>query len=424
MPTSLLPVSEPLVVPENSATARINALTSLATNRRAPECDAPSATRSLHLDVVRDEAGFHALAPYWDGLLARCATRTPFLTWDWVSLWWEEYRSEFQPAIGVLRDENHIPLAIAPLVLGRPHEGARRHLRHITFLGGLGEITSEGMDFLVPRGREDTFTPLLCETFIRLRGRWDSATLSMLREDSPNIPHLLRALGGFGSGASIVGRSPSHFITLPESWEAIEGAHSANWRSNHRRKWKKMTGHHAGRPLVGGKDLPAAEAFEALLALHSKRWCERESMFLRDHAKNFHRKLTARWVPQGRMSINVLELDGEPGAATYCFNHDGRAWFYQAGWKADYGDISIGKMAIAWAVQCAIQLGLRDFDFLPGNQPYKQEWSNRVHHVVDIEAFNPLSPRAAIFRALRYCRRKTTRAGSNNAHSSASDFGN
>lgn len=411
MPTSLIPVPEPLLAREGAPAARLQTLTSLAACRRAPARENAPAAPTVRLEVVRDEAGFLALAPYWDDLLARSATRTPFLTWDWVSLWWEEYRNEFNPAIGVLWDENHAPVAIAPLVLGRPREGARRHLRHITFVGGLGEVVSEGMDLMIPRGLEDTYAPLLCETFARTRGSWDAALLSMLREDSPNLPHLLRALDGPSTGAGVLERLPSHFITLPDTWEAVELSHSSNWRSNHRRKWKKVIGHHGGKALQGGRDLPVDAAFDDLLVLHSKRWHARESLFLQSHAKNFHRKLTARWVPQGRASINLLELDGKPGGATYCFNHDGKAWFYQSGWIGDYVELSIGKLAIAWAVQCAIQSGLRDFDFLPGDQPYKREWSNAVRHIVDIEAFNPLSVRAGIFRFLRHCKRRAIRSG-------------
>ncbi|MCE9518300.1 MAG: GNAT family N-acetyltransferase [Verrucomicrobia bacterium] len=204
-------------------------------------------------------------------------------------------------------------------------------------------------------------------------------------------------------------RHPTRYITLPDSWEGIEMSHGQNWRSNHRRKWKKMLGQHAGRPLQGGADLTPAESLDALMSLHSRRWSAGESLFLSERTNRFHRKLVQRWLPQDRLSINLLELNGAPGAATYCFHYDGRSWFYQAGWNADYSDISIGKMAVAWAVQCAIQRGLREFDFLPGDLPYKQEWSNAQRSVVDIEAFNPLSLRASVFRLLRFCKRRTTR---------------
>jgi CelD/BcsL family acetyltransferase involved in cellulose biosynthesis len=365
---------------------------------------------SLQLEIVRTEAGLLALAPSWDALLARSATRTPFLAWDWIRLWWEEYRDAFQLAVAVVRDSSGVPLAIAPLTIGRPTEGARRHLRHLTFLGGIGEITSEGLDFMVPRGQEALLSPLLCEVFRRTRDQWDTVLLPMIPETSPNLPHILAALNTPGAGAGVVGRHCSHFISLPDTWEGVEMSHGQNWRSNHRRKWKKMLTQHGGLTRQGGRDLAASESLDALITLHARRWSAQESLFLRERALRFHRKLVELWLPTDRLSINILELDGAPGAATYCFHHDGRAWFYQAGWNTDYGGISIGKMAVAWAVQCAIGRGLREFDFLPGDLPYKQEWGNAVQHVVDVEAFHPLSPRAAMFRLLRFCKRRTRSA--------------
>ena len=60
---------------------------------------ASRSTDLLRLEIIADEARFLELAPHWDGLLERSATRSPFLRWDWVSLWWEEYRGQFQLAI-------------------------------------------------------------------------------------------------------------------------------------------------------------------------------------------------------------------------------------------------------------------------------------------------------------------------------------
>ncbi len=406
MPISLLNPSDSFVAPMNSAAARLTSLT--APSRVSARNDAQT-SQTFHLEIVSDEDEFLALEPVWDELLSRSAIRTPFMTWDWVSLWWEEGRGNFQLTIGVVRDASGTALAIAPLMIGHPVAGARRHLRHLTFLGGIGDITSEGLDFIVPRGMEASLTPLLCQVFMRLRSQWETTFLPMIDEASPNLPHILDALRRFGSGTQIVDRYRSHFISLPNSWDDIEMSHGQNWRSNHRRKWKKMLSQHTGRPLQGSTHLTPSESLDVLIRLHSRRWCVSESNFLRENVLNFHRKLVQRWLPADRLSINILELDGAPGAATYCFHHDGRSWFYQAGWNADYSDLSIGKMAIAWAVQCAIQRGLREFDFLPGDLPYKQEWSDARRSVVDIETFNRLSPRAAVFKLLRYCKRKTTR---------------
>ncbi len=361
---------------------------------------------SLHLEIIHDEEAFMALEGCWDDLLKRCATRSPFLSWDWVKLWWEEHRGKFSLAIGVVRSSGNKVLAIAPLVIGQETEGSRSRLRHLTFMGGIGEIASQGMDFMVPVGHEALLAPLLCGIFAKLIRRIDIIRLTMIPEESPNLPHILEAFRRLTRGVSLLNRQPSRLLSLPASWEELEKSHGGNWRSNMRRKQKKMDTEHQGRVLIGGRDVPFDVAFQALLELHGQRWTLAESLFLRERTQRFHHRYTGRCAAENRMMIVLLELDGQFQAATYSLIHDNKAWFYQAGWNQNYKDISIGKLALAWTIRHAIERGLREFDFLPVDYSYKQEWANGVRHVVDVEAFNPQSSSAVVFRVLRFCKRK------------------
>ena len=108
----------------------------------------------MRLEILREESAFLALEPWWDRLLEQSATPTPFMRWDWVRLWWQVFGHGYELAMAVVYDEQKVPQAIAPLMLGHDSPGPRRHLRHLGFLGGLGPVRGERMDFLVPAGRE------------------------------------------------------------------------------------------------------------------------------------------------------------------------------------------------------------------------------------------------------------------------------
>jgi CelD/BcsL family acetyltransferase involved in cellulose biosynthesis len=358
------------------------------------------------VELITGEQDLLGLEPVWDALLAQSATRTPFLTWDWIARWHGEKRGQFQLAVGVVRDSHGAVEAIAPLMIGRPAEWQRRHMRHLLFLSDGGDIMPEGMDFIVPQGREVELAPALCQVFRRLRGQYDAVLLNAMHAESPCLPHIIAALRANCSGLTETKNEPSWMTALPSTWEAVELSHGQNWRSNHRRKWKKMLGKHQGRTLLAGRDLPVDAAFDALIELHSRRWTKDESSFLREGTMRFHRGLVNQLVPEGRAMICILELDGRPAAATYCLVHDQTAHFYQAGWNADYSAISIGKMAVAWTFQCAIERGLKTFDFLPGDFPYKREWGDSSRRVICVEAFAAASLRANAFRLLRFVKQK------------------
>lgn len=371
----------------------------------------PTATHGanpeLHLEIVRTEEGFLALENAWDGLLDQSAIRTPFLRWDWVSLWWKEYRDRFELAIGVIRDRDRQPRAIAPFVIGRDIRGARRYLRHLTFLGGLGDIMSEGMDLIIPAGMEPVCSPWLCRLIGDLRRDWDVAKLPMIAEESPNRANLFAALQRAGHGANVIERHVSRVVDLPACWQEMEARLSSNRRSAFRRKWRDLTQKCGGAALVAPPGVAGEALFERLLELHSMRWEGAESQFLGEAARRFHRSLVSRWWPQGRIVMPSLQIDGRPIAMTYNFVEDGKLWYYQAGRDPNLEHLSVGKLALGWSIKVAITMGLRQFDFLPGDSDIKRMWTDQVRHLEDLEGFGRASVRAWLFRAMRAMKRIT-----------------
>ena len=361
--------------------------------------------RSSVVQIIQTEQGFRELESCWDVLLEQSATRSPFLRWDWVSLWWELERERFDLAITVLRDAHGQVQAIAPLVIGRPFVGARRSLRHLSFMGGIGQIESLRLDFIVPRGMEERLTPRLCEAFSLLRSQWDIVRLIAVPEESPNLPHILAALHRRASGASVVNTHDCHFIHLPGTWHDYEMQRSINWRGQMRRKWKAMETRHRGRAALAGVDMAPKQAMEDFMALHARRWPEDVSEFLRPGAQIFHQRLAALWIPEGRTVLPYIEIEGRMAGGIYGLVEDDTVYLFQMGWDPAYEGISMGKLAMACSVQNAMARRASRYDMLPGDFEYKKSWGDGIRHVLDIEAFRAFSARAAVFRTLRAAKR-------------------
>ena len=360
---------------------------------------------ALTLDIVRDEAGFLALQPFWDALVGQTATRSPFLRWDWLSLWWEECRKEARLAVTVLRDAEGVPQAIAPLMLASEPDPARKHLVTLTFLGGFGDAHGERLDLIVPAGQEDELTPQLCRVFKLLRHECDNVRLNHLPEESPNTPHLLAVLREAFHHAGVLNRQVSRFIHLPATWEDYEARHNSNWRNLLRRRRKAFTGQHAGMATLAGERLPVAEAMKEFRVLHAMQWPAGVSSFTTDASWCFHQRLAARWMPQQRALMPLLEAGGAVIAALYGFIERDEFFQFQTGWSRSFASISPGKLAMRGSIDCSIQRGLRVYDMLPSDYEYKRQWCDGVRWLLDLEAFNPASWRATAFHALRTLRR-------------------
>ncbi|MDB6074444.1 MAG: uncharacterized protein JWO89_2084 [Verrucomicrobiaceae bacterium] len=368
-----------------------------------------SAPASPRLEIIQDEEAFFKLQPEWDALLARSAVRTPFLTWDWVSTWWSISKESAQLCVGVARDHEGTLVAIAPLCICRADTGLRRVLRHLTFLGGIGNIVSASMDFIVVAGQEKVLTLLLCQIFARAEQPWDVIDLPGLYEESPNLSIFRRSLRAFDNPGERSAPHISHSLALPSTWEEYLSSISGNRRNDHRSKWKKMLTKHAGRPLQAGTDLPVEAAMDALFTLHSMRFTTEQSTFLAPDAERFHREIARRWIADGKVMISLLEVEGKMAAARHGFIHDQRYWDYQSGFDVEFSALSIGNLNLAWTAQNAIARGLSEYDHLSGDQPYKRTWSSRVRHLHHLEAFNPRSASAMLFRLVRSAKRLATR---------------
>lgn len=364
-----------------------------------------TAHSSLTLDIVRDEAAFLALAPYWDHLVDQVAIASPFLRWDWMRLWWEHCRGDATLAVGVLRDREHVPQAIAPLMLARETDGARRHLTALSFLSGFGAAHGERLDFIVPAGREDDLTPRLCQVLRELRPDCDLVRLNFLPQESPNTPHILSALKKNFTHASVLNRTACRIITVPEKWEDIEMRHSSSWRGNLRRSCKAFE-QAEGSTTLSGVGMLHAHAFSELLRLHASNFPEGVSTFTTPEAALFHQRLAERWLPTGRALMPLLHANGTMVSAVYGFVERDQFFQYQAGWDTEQARLSPGKMAVRWTLICLMQRGLRTYDMMPGEYEYKRRWADSERWLLDLEAHNPASWRARTFHALRSLRRQ------------------
>lgn len=358
----------------------------------------------MTLDIITTESAFAALEPVWDSLLDRSTTHSPFLAWDYVRLWWEQFRDEYQLRIGVVRDASSQVMAIAPFVIGADRGESRQHLRHLGFMNGLGSVQGERMDLMVPAGREVELSPLLASVISQTSGSWDVVRLNKVPEDSPNFPLLQAELKKAGTAAGVLNQSPCRCFDMPATWEEFEKTKSGNFRRNIRRHW----GHLQERYTVvikGELETPEAAA-EHFFRLHAMHWPDGVSSFLAAPSRRVHEALIRKWLPTGQVLMPYVVVNDQPVGAVYALCRRGELYIYQLGWDKEYATYSMGNMSVRVCVQEAIHRGLQVADFLPGEYRYKREWSSRIRTVSDLECFHRWHPRSLAFRVLRTLKRR------------------
>lgn len=357
----------------------------------------------MRLDIVRDDAGFAALEPYWDKLLDQSSTCTPFLRWDWMRLWWAEFYTDFELVIAVVRDESGVPLAIAPLTIGREYEGLGRYLRHLSFMSGFGLVQGERMDFLVPAGREAELTPILCQVFHQLDGEWDMVRLNKMPEESPNFPFIEQALERCAVGVSKAERFLCAYIELKGDWAEFEQGLTGKHRRKIRRRRDLLEECHPHKGSVATAQ-DAEQRLDELADLHRVHFPDGISGFLAPRAWRFHRQLGLKWLASGLAMLPFIEIGAEMVCGIYGFVERDEFFFFQLGWKAEYAPFAMGHLGIRWGVESCMERKLRVFDLLPGAYRYKMEWAQSARYVVNLEAYPSGNVRATMFRSIRWAK--------------------
>ncbi len=282
----------------------------------------------------------------------------------------------------------------------------RRHVRHLSYFAGLGEVVAEGLDCLALPGHENLLPPLLNRVFEEIRGDWDTAQFGFVDASSPFYGMLRQVLTEHGSAVEMTNHQSSAFARLGEGgWDAYLKERSGNFRKNLKHLTTTALEVHQMSFREAGTAEQAAILVEDLLRLHAERWPEAASLFLSPRAKAFHRQLASRWCAAGRAVLLVMDFNGVPVAANYAFTDGVRMWDYQGGWKTEHIKLSPGKLIMAENFRRAFQRHIREIDLLPGNHEYKSRWTQEFREVFDLEAINPSSLRGRLFQWIRTVKR-------------------
>ncbi len=353
----------------------------------------------LSTTVIDSEQGFAALRGEWDELLQASASDNFFLTWEWLHTWWQHLGEDRRLHIVTVREEGRL-VALAPLAL-RPRRWLRlMPFRTLEFLGR-GNAGSDYLSMIVRKGWEDSALGVLLNC---LAGR--GLALEFSHVDSRDaLIHAaaadLEARGWHGYRSTI--EVCPHITLEGHTWDSYLAALGRTHRTNFKRKLKKLQQLYTLRIEEANTDTERRAALDILVNLHLKRRREvgGSDALHRRELLNFHEELTASALRSGRLRLQVMWLDDAPVAAMYGFEYGGVFNFYQSGFDSAYATHSVGLVMAGLAIKSAIERGVRDFDFLHGNENYKYLWASGERELERFQFFPPHATGALLHQLMQ-----------------------
>ncbi len=352
----------------------------------------------MRVEMLSQEAQFHALKEEWNGLLQQSGNNEITLTWEWLYTWWQVFKDDTRELfILTVRETSGEILGIAPFYIRtvRPYFFLPA-IRQIHFLASgeeeADEICSDYLNFILYAGREhEILSELLRHLSVNFSKLWDEMCLYNIRSDTPTSQAFLSLLENHPTPHHLTLQGPCLYIKLPENWDTFLQQASSDLRSNIRKNRKALAQEGQISFLIATSEKTIEEALEVLIRLHQKRWTEKgkPGVFLSEKFLLFHKTFLSIALKNDWLKLYVLLLDHAPIAAIYNFKYNHKIYFYQSGTNTHLKTnlskaISPGFALHSYCIEEALLEGMREYDFLAGGSIYKRRWTKTSRDLITL----------------------------------------
>ena len=307
----------------------------------------------------------------WD----RLAGTFPFHRWAWLGNWFECLATDGTPAV-LVGIENEQWIGIAPFWLNEC-SGKQRRLR----FWGDGKACTDYMGLIAKPTNVEAFTFAVVDWLTKecvsggKLGDLDLIELGGLSENCVSACLLTKVLEANGFVSHTAELEGCWVADLPDNWAQL----NAGFSKSMRRKTKKAVQRLADDACEIRSSLQ--DDFDSLwttfVDLHQKRraMLDEAGCFADPAFEAFLRKSSQELIEEGRAELVVIEFEGQPLASMLLMNDESTNYMYQSGADETRMKLEPGYQIAVTAIQKSIDYGLKHFDFMRGDEPYKARWS-------------------------------------------------
>jgi len=331
-------------------------------------------TLAADLRILRTFEELEAVRGAWDALAAEDDVLGIFRGYDWNVLWLRHVAPDARPHVLTLTAGGELVGLASLCETVYADHGFRLPGLALT---GRDVVSGDFLDILArPAWRER----VLDAVFAHLDGELRRRSLLVLGEILDGSPTAAR-VGSWGRRTRRQEERRCPYIELPPSFAAYEKSLSRNMRSNLRRRTRQLL-EEQGCTIVRaqGPDAVAARLPD-LFRLHEQRWTEagQTGTFVRPGFKAFLEAFVREAGPRVKSELYLLEHEGAAHAALLFFRWGRAAHFYQGGWdpQSPLARLSPGLALFGRSIADAIEDGCTSFEFLQGEESYKQRYTSR-----------------------------------------------
>lgn len=351
-----------------------------------------NAGRADQVIAIGDRASFLALEDSWNALV-EATDPQPFYRHEFIRIWIDNFAPRLPLRILAIQDERGGLTGALPLlqrrgqILGAP----------VRQLAATANVHSCRFD-LIAREPERAARALV--EHLAADRTWDVLQLTDVPEGG-NAWHLFRAAERAGYPVASWESMRSPRVPLPSSIDQLESALSARFRSNLRRRRRKLEaqGRVSLERVDGGMELE--RKLEEGFVLERTGWKgQRGTAIAQDPStRGFYSELARAAAHRGYLSLFLLRLDDRPVAFHYALSNGRRYFLLKPSYSERYDDCSPGQLLVREVLADCIGRHMEEFDFLGPNMSWKQDWTSQARRHTWLWVFRDSALGRALCRA-------------------------
>ena len=347
-----------------------------------------SAPRALSIEIVEGRDAFNALSRDWNAALALGPRDEPMLRHEWIRAWIENFAPSAPLRVFIARAGKQLAAAL-PLIESRDRSADTCFVPLTTWSLPCNDHSQRGGMMFGPRGAEAL--PLIFARLLAEPG-WDRLRLRDLPAGA--LEWRLQELAeskGYPCGIWPSLKSP--YLALPSRYLEVESHLDAKFRANLRRRRRRLEEQGAlSYRVVDGSDAAGLDsALADFYSIECSGWKGRDGTAIaqRPELVGFYTQLARDAAKRGALALGLLESKGQPVAAHLSLVHAGRAFLLKLGYDESLREYSPGQQLTAEALRDACARGLREFDFLGPDMPWKDDWEPALRTHAWLTIFRP-----------------------------------
>lgn len=347
----------------------------------------------LVITPLEHRAQLVELEDEWNRLLDRTDVGSPFLTPSWQLAWLDTYGASRRPYVLTARRGGEF-IGLWPL--------ASRNRGLFRVLEPIGAGPSDWLDVPVLIGDRDATLAAFCRFLAEQRARWDLIDMRNVLAESPTIPVLAACIGDGPLRMRGCARTIAPYLAIQGTWEGYLATRSANFRSSLRRRIRRARATTGGLTAARLECSDPGEIVRVLAHIEQKSWKAREGTRKLTTAtgREFYLRFLTAFAARNLLQIWTAEMQGTMVAYLVLFVHRRKCYYYNGAYAEEASDLSPGTLLHAAAIENAFRMGLQEYDFLSGDEPYKNRWCTQSREIHHLALFNERPGSVAAFAAL------------------------